>query len=159
MNERGRFQTRIQDIMVERLGNISTVVTDLQVSQIERPEAYEKALQAKEGAKESITTAKLEQPRQIIEVKTKLRQAETQAEITLTLAKSRANIALTKAKAEAEAIFEAYKAESIIYSDIMKQQNLTVEGLLSYLSVRVVGETESTVYAGLDAPAKTKYTY
>jgi hypothetical protein len=92
-------------------------------------------------------------------VETKLKQAETQAEITIALAKSKAKIAETKAKAKAEAIMEAYKAEAVVYSSIMKQQNLTIEGLLSYLSVRVVGETDNTVYAGLDAPAKTKYTH
>lgn len=159
VNERAEFQSRIQEIMEQRLGNVSAVVTDLQVSNIGRPLKYEEALTAKEGAKESITTAILEQPRQIIEVKTKLRQAETQAEITVDLAKSKAKIALTKAKAQAQAILEAYKTEALIYSSIMKQQNLTIEGLLSYISVRVIGETDNTVYTGLDPPAKTKYTH
>ena len=159
VNERAEFQSRIQEIMVLRLGDVHAVVTDLQMSNIARPDKYEKALQAKESAKESITTAILERPRQVLEVDTKLKQARTQAEITIALAKSKAKIAITKAKAEAEAIMEAYKAEATIYSSIMKQQNLTIEGLLSYLSVRVVGETDKTVYAGLDAPAKTKYTH
>ena len=159
MNERTQFQSRIQEIMVERLEDIHVVVTDLQMSNIARPLRYEQALQAKESAKESITTAELERPRQLVEAETKLKQAETQAEITIALAKSKAKIAETKAKAKAEAIMEAYKAETVVYSSIMKQQNLTIEGLLSYLSVRVVGETDNTVYAGLDAPAKTKYTH
>ena len=159
MNERTQFQSRIQEIMVERLGVIHAVVTDLQMSNIARPLRYEQALQAKESAKESIVTAQLERPRAIVEVNTKLKQAETQAEITIASAKSKASIAITRAKAEANAIMEAYRAEAIIYSSIMKQQNLTIEGLLSYLSVRVVGETDNTVYAGLDPPAKTKYTH
>lgn len=159
VNQRAEFQSRIQEIMVERLGNVSAVVTDLQLSNIARPVKYEEALQAKEGAKESINSAKLERPRELIEMQTKLRQAETQAQITIETAKSKSKIALTKAKAEAQGIFEAFKAESVIYSSIMKQQNLTVEGLLSYVSVRVVGETGNTVYAGLDQPAKTKYTH
>jgi prohibitin 2 len=159
VNERSQFQSRIQEIMVERLGAIHAVVTDLQMSNIERPSKYEQALQAKESAKESITTAQLERPRKLVEVDTKLKKANTQAEITIALAKSKAKIAITKATAQAEAIMEAYRAEATIYSSIMKQQNLTIEGLLSYLSVRVVGETDNTVYAGLEAPAKTKYTH
>lgn len=145
--------------MVQRLGDVHAVVTDLQMSNIARPAKYEKALQAKESAKESITTAKLLRPKEIVEVDTKLKQARTQAEITIALARSKAKIATTKANAEAKAIIEAYTAEATVYSSIMKQQNLTIEGLLSYLSVRVVGETGQTVYAGLDAPAKTKYTH
>ena len=159
VNERAEFQSRIQEIMVERLGVIHAVVTDLQMSNIARPLRYEQALQAKESAKESILTAQLERPKTLVEVDTKLKRARTQAEITIATAKSKASIAITKAKAQADAIMEAFKAEAVVYSSIMKQQNLTIEGLLSYLSVRVVGETDNTVYAGLDAPAKTKYTY
>lgn len=159
VNERAQFQSRIQEITEKRLRKFSALVTDLQMSNIARPDKYEEALQAKEGAKESITTAKLEQPRQIIEVQTKLRQAETQAQISIDLAKSKAKIVFTKARAEAQAILEAYKVETVIYSSIMKQQNLTIEGLLSYLSVRVVSETENTVYTGLEPPARTKYTH
>ena len=159
VNERTQFQSRIQEIMVERLGDIHAVVTDLQMSNIARPLKYEQSLQAKESAKESITTAILERPRQLVEVDTKLKQARTQSEITIALAKSKSKIAINKAKADAEAIRQAYEAEATVYSSIMNQQNLTVEGLLSYLSVRVVDETDKTVYAGLDAPAKTKYTH
>ena len=159
VNERSQFQSRIQEIMVQRLGDVHAVVNDLQMSNIERPQRYEEALQAKENAKESILSAKLERPKQIVEVNTKLKEAQTQAEITIALAKSKAKIAITKATAEATAIRKAYEAEATIYSSIMQHQNLTFEGLLSYLSVRVVGDAENTVYTGLDAPAKTKYTH
>ena len=159
VNERSQFQSRIQEIMVQRLGDVHAVVTDLQMSNIERPQKYEEALQAKENAKESILSATLERPRQLVDVNTKLEEARTQADITIALAESKARIARTKAEAEAVAIRKAYEAEAKIYSSVMQQQNLTIEGLLSYLSVRVVGESGNTVYAGLDAPAKTKYTH
>ena len=65
---------------------------------------------------------------------------------------------ITKANADAEGIKNAYETEAKTYSKIMKDQNLSTEALLSYLSIRAIQQSKaSSVYVNLDAPAKTSF--
>ena len=145
--------------MSKRLDTVSAEITDLQVSNIERPKSYETVVRNKESAKENIKIAKNERPRQLIEAKSLREEAVTQAQITVEQAKSGGRIILSKADAEAASIMAAYEAEAEAYANIMTSQKLSVDGLLSYLGVRAIAETNNTVNVGLPAPAKTTYTY
>ena len=65
---------------------------------------------------------------------------------------------ITKAIADAEGIKNAYETEAKTYSIIMTDQNLSAEGLLSYLSIRAIQKSSSnSLYLSLDAPAKTSF--
>ena len=128
-----------------------------QVSNIKRPSQYEKVIRDKEAAKQNIKIAENERPRVITEAQTKLRESETQAQITIQDAETQARITKTKAQADADAILTAYQTEANTYKTIMEKQNLTIEGLLSYLTTRAIQSAKKPVYVGMDAPAKTKY--
>ena len=51
----------------------------------------------------------------------------------------------------------AYSTEGGTYKEIMSNQGLTVEGLLSYLTTRAIEGASSDVNVNLEAPAKTSY--
>ena len=132
----------------------------LQVENIMRPDSYEKVIRTKEAAKENIKVAENERPRLLVEAKSAREEAVKQAQITVQSAESEARVLLTKANAEASSIRAAYEAESSAFQKL-KNETLSnsVAGLLSYLGVRLIAESNNTVNLAIDAPAKTKYTY
>jgi regulator of protease activity HflC (stomatin/prohibitin superfamily) len=157
-SERTRFQSAIRDTLHTRMTkDLSTSVRDVQVSDILRPYEYETIVRDKESAKINIKVATQERPRILTAAKTKKKEAETQANITLDIARTNARIAIAKAQAEAKAIMNAYETEAQTYKEIMTNQGLTAEGLLSYLTTRAIESASSDVNVNLDAPAKTSY--
>ena len=125
-----------------------------------RPASYEKVIRTKEAAKENIKVAENERPRLLVEAKSDKEEAIKQAQITIQRAESEARVLLTKANAEASSIRAAYEAESAAFQELKRETlNNSVEGLLSYLGVRLIAESNNTVNLAIDAPAKTKYTY
>lgn len=141
--------------MVNRFTSVNADITDLQVSNIKRPSEYETVVRNKESAKENINIAKNERPRALIEAKTAKEEAVTQGVINVQTANSESKVLLSKAEAEAASILAALKAEAEAYSSIMSSQELSVDGLLSYLGVRVLADNNHTVNIGFPAPAKT----
>ncbi|XP_015757824.1 PREDICTED: uncharacterized protein LOC107337227 [Acropora digitifera] len=152
---RSSFQELMYTIMVDRFASVSADITDLQVSNIKRPEEYEKVVRNKESAKENINIARNERPRALIEAKTAREEAITQGRINVQKAKSGSRVILSKAKAEATTIITALIAEAQAYASILHSQNLTLDGLMSYLGVRVLADNTNTVSIGFPAPAKT----
>lgn len=131
-----------------------------QVQNIIRPASYEKVIRTKEAAKENIKVAENERPRLLVEAKSEKEAAIKQAQITIQRAESEARVLLTKANAEASSIRAAYEAESAAFQELKRETlNNSVDGLLSYLGVRLIAESNNTVNLAIDAPAKTKYTY
>ena len=104
--------------------------------------------------------AENERPRQIVQAKSDKEEAIKQAEITMQRAESEARVLLSKANAEASSIRAAFAAEAAAFLKL-KNESLSnsVAGLLSYLGVRLIAESNNTVNLAMDAPAKTKYTY
>ena len=145
--------------MSARFGNVSADITDLQVSNIVRPKTYEDVIRSKEAAKENIDIALSERPRQLVQANTIKQEAITQSETTIQKALSNARVIFSKAEAEASVITAAYEAEAEAFLNQMQAQKLSVEGLLSYLGVSAIAQNNNTVNVGLDAPARTKYTY
>ena len=158
-SQRAIFQEAVRSHIEQRFNNVSTDITDLQIGNILRPKAYETALKNKESAKENIQVAKSQRPRLLTQASTTKEEATAQAAITIEKAQSNARVALTKAEAEATSISAAFQAEAETYETVMTSQQLGVEGLLAYLTTRVIVESKKDVNVGIDAPAKTKYTY
>lgn len=156
-SNREDFQITVRQYVRERLQGINCTVSDLQVNNIARPSSYEDAVKSKEAARENIQVAETERPRQLTQANTVLREAETQAVIDINRAETDARISLNTAAAEAQAILAQYEEEAAAFANIMTEQELTTDGLMAYLGVRVVSQASNPVYAGIASPAKTSY--
>lgn len=153
---RMQFQTSIKENLQTKLfADLQTNIGDVQVTNVVRPSAYEQVVRDKETAKQNIIVAERERPRIITQAQTQKKEAETQAQITIDAAVTQARILKTKASSEAEAILNAYKTEANTYLAIMEKQNLTSDGLVSYLTTRAIQSASNPVYVNLEAPAKT----
>lgn len=151
---RSYFQELVYSIMEKRFTSVNTDITDLQVSNIKRPSEYETVVRNKESAKENIEIARNQRPRALIEANTAKEEAVTQGLINVQKATSDSKVILSKAEAEASSILAALEAEAEAYASIMRSQGLTVDGLLSYLGVRVLADNNNTVNIGFPPPAK-----
>lgn len=158
-SQRAEFQEFVRKKLIERYNILYADITDLQVSNIERPPEYESAIRSKERAREDIQVALNERPRLLTEAETAKREAETQAEIIKNKAESDARILTNKAKTEASGILLQYEKEAESYQRILGNSglNLTTEGFISYLGVRVISDAKNPVYIGLQSPAKSSY--
>jgi len=155
---RVKFEEAILANLHTRLSNdLMTTVRDVQVSNIERPHDYETVVVGKESAKQNINVAAQERSRILTAAQTKKLEAETHANITLNKANTDARITIAKAEAEAKAIYNAYVTEAETYKLIMDNQNLTIDGLLAYLTTRAIQTVHSPVHVNLEAPANTKF--
>lgn len=96
--------------MVKRFTEVNADITDLQVSNIKRPDEYETVVRNKESAKENINIAKNERPRALIEAETKKEEAVTQGRISVQTANSDSRVILSKTEAEAASILAALRA-------------------------------------------------
>lgn len=158
--ERGAFQEHVEKTLKERYDYLNTDINGLQVSNIARPEEYEKAIRSKERAREDIEVAENERPRLVTEAETEKREAETQAEIINDKALSDAKILHNRAILEAEAIVTQYQIEAEAYENVLSETglNFTVDGFLAFLGIRVISDAPNPVYVSLQSPAKSSYT-
>lgn len=158
-SERGKFQEKVRQKVIEKYENLHANITDLQVSNIARPSAYESAIRSKERAREDIQVAKQERPRLLTEAETLKKEANTTAQVIIDKAESQARILQAKANAEAQAILEQYQREAEAYKEILSSNGLgfTVEGFISYMGTRVISSAKNPVYIGLQSPAKSSY--
>ena len=151
------IENAIIETLQEDMSKFYTDVASVQVRNIARPSQFESAVRAKEAARENIELAQNERGRRIIEVTTKLRETEAEAEITLDRANSDASVLLTQANATAKGILEEFRTEVGSYLTVMKANNLTIEGLLSYLGTRLIEESTDEVHVNMAHPAKPSY--
>jgi len=158
-SERGKFQEEVGGKLVTRFDQLKCDVSEIQVSNIERPSGYETAVKEKEAARQNIQVAENERPRQVLQAETRRREAETQAQITIAQAESAARIKLSRARAEADAILDAFAKESDTYEELLSSSGLGLskEGFLSYMGIRAISNAQNPVYVGMDSPAKTSY--
>ena len=140
-------------IFTRPVKNIDSKTFDYQVSDIRRPKEYETVVREKESAKQNIKIARQERPRILTAAKTKLLEAKTQSNITLNIARTNARIRVKKAENEAKAILNAYVTEATTYKSVMEIQNLTIDGVLAYLTTRAI-DTANNININLDPPNK-----
>ncbi|XP_031562105.1 uncharacterized protein LOC116297920 isoform X1 [Actinia tenebrosa] len=156
--QRAVFQEYVRTLTAQRFNNVSADLTDLQVSSIVRPASYETAVRNMESAEENIKLAKAQRPRLLITANTAKQEAITAAQITKQKADAEASVILAQADATAAGITSTFEAEATAYEAVLTNQNLTIEGLLSYMAVRAVAE-KGKVSVNLKEPARTKYTH
>ncbi|XP_060585158.1 uncharacterized protein LOC132741089 [Ruditapes philippinarum] len=151
--ERGAFQEKVRDKILEKYAVLYCDITDLQVSNIARPSEYESAIRSKERAREDIQKPK---------VLTQGRKRKGRKYYRTNFwerANSDARILKARATAEAEGIIQQYLKESEAYQQILSPDGLgfTVDGFISYMGVRVISSAKNPVYIGLQSPAKSSY--
>ena len=152
------FQKKILDSLVERLERgYTTNVRDVQIRHVRRPAGFEDVIRGKEAARQKIEIARLERERILSSAQSAARVAEAQANLTLAKAELEANLTLLTADTHGRAIYDVYTTESDMYRDVMVNLNLTVAGVVSYLSTRMVQYSEKPIFINMDSPAYTNY--
>lgn len=147
------FQDSILTSLNDRLTkDYDTAVKDVQVNNIERPSEYEQVVRDKESAKQNIDVKLQERPRILTAAITKRLESETQANITLNKARTDARVLLLQAEAQSKAILKAYETEADTYSQIMIKQNLTTDGVLSYLLTRAIQTVKKPLHVNVKPP-------
>ncbi|XP_029649479.1 uncharacterized protein LOC115223175 isoform X1 [Octopus sinensis] len=151
---REAFRKLVQEIMEFRFNALNTDISSVQVNNIRRPQPYEKAIRAKERAREDILVARQEQPKQLIEAETKVKEAIAISNITLEKAKSRARIKKKQAESEASAILIQYQKEAESLQNVLSPEglNYTNDEFLQYMAIRIISSLNNTLYVGMNFP-------
>lgn len=155
--ERSTVEDAVRIGLQNAMEQFFTEVATVQIGDISRPSTFEQAVRRKETARENVEVARNERERRIIQANTTLLENRTQAGIILDRARTDASILIARSQAEAQAIRDEFVAELETYSNLMTDNNLTVEGLLAYLGSRVIEDSEEEVFANVDHPAKPSY--
>lgn len=151
---REAFQFTVRNKIEERFNSVHADVSGIQVNNIQRPHAYEKAIRDKERAREDILVAQQEQPKKLTAARTKEKEAKTQYNIIVEKAQSDARIKLKQAQAEVDSISFQYKKEAESYKKIMDKQGLAFNstGFLSYLAIRTISSVKNPLYISMNIP-------
>lgn len=159
------YQTRRAAVQADMLtylkaritqGKMHAIITDLQLTQVDRPAAYEAAVDAKENARNNIEKVKNNKAQQMTQANTNILKVQVAANKTLASARTAAAITTKNAEAEATVVKGRYDAQAATYKKVRVDRNLTSEGLLAYISTRLVDELEGMT-VGMAEPANLAY--
>lgn len=155
---RAAFQGETLNQLKRRLvaGQMHATIIELQVTNINRPVGYEKAVDAKEAARNEIDRIKNKRTQLVTQAFTKLMKVKVAANKTIDTANTAAAITTRNADAEAAIVLGRYKAQGELYKKVRSTRGLSAEGLLAYIGTRLVDELNGIV-VGLDAPARMSY--
>ncbi|CAM4862318.1 unnamed protein product [Rotaria socialis] len=154
---RGFFQVKLLDEMKNTFTPFYAILRDLQVNNVRRPGDFETAVKDKEAAKENIKIAENERPKLLTQARTEYQKALKQAQIINERAETDSNIILNQADAEAQAVRTRYSTETETFAKLKNKMGLTVESLLNYMAIRVIGSSKNDVYINMKSPAQVKY--
>ncbi|CAF4464078.1 unnamed protein product [Rotaria socialis] len=151
---RGFFQVKLLDEMKNTFTPFYAILRDLQVNNVRRPGDFETAVKDKEAAKENIKIAENERPKLLTQARTEYQKALKQAQIINERAETDSNIILNQADAEAQAVRTRYSTETETFAKLKNKMGLTVESLLNYMAIRVIGSSKNDVYINMKSPAQ-----
>merc|ERR1711988_963568 len=156
--KRAAVQTAMFDKVKERLdaGLMYAFVLDLQLTSVDRPAAYEAAVDAKENARNEIDLARNLRAQKLTQANTNLMRTRVQANKTLDSANTQAAVTNKTAQTEAAVVYGRYESQGALYKQVRTERNLTSEGLLAYIGTRLIDELNH-ITVGLDAPARVAY--
>jgi len=164
-NKRGIIQSTMEDILREKLEGTDEVnhngvyarAISLQLRNVDLPEEYRSAVQAKQSSSEDITLARNQRHQETTKAKTQLLSAMEEARKINQTAVNNANIAVTEAELRAQEIMYAFETEATIVAKVRADLNLTTEGVLAYLANRLVEKAPQVVIKGAEpAPFSLK---
>ena len=151
--KRAQVQTEIYDRLLARLDDdpLKTDVVDVQLANIQRPDAYEDEVDEKESARNDIDQAQNERTQALTRANTVLLQAVTVANRTIDTAETDAANTKITAEAQANVIEERYAQLTKSYAAARDRLLLDDDALLRYVTTRVVADMQGATVA-LDSP-------
>jgi len=137
-------------------GGMHALVLDLQLTQIDRPPAYETAVDNKEQARNNIDRIRNQKSEKITQANTALARVQVSANKTIATARTQAAVVTKQAEANGAIIYGQYQSQGALYKSVRETRGLSSEGLLAYIGTRLVDEMTSMT-VGLEAPARMGY--
>mmetsp|Transcript_623 Transcript_623/g.1126 ORF Transcript_623/g.1126 Transcript_623/m.1126 type:complete len:442 (+) Transcript_623:139-1464(+) len=160
-NKRGIIQSRMEDNLKLKLqGNetsgeegVNAVAVSLQLVYIDLPEKYNEAVREKQAAEEDIALAVAQRTQETTKANTALLKAREEARKIEDTANNEAEVLLTEARLKAEETRYSFQKEAEALVEVKEKLDLTTEGVLAYLSNRLLSEA-STLKVTTGEPAK-----
>jgi len=160
-NKRGIIQSRMEDNLKLKLqGNetsgeegVNAVAVSLQLVYIDLPEEYNRAVREKQAAEEDIALAVAQRTQETTIANTALLKAGEEARKIEDTANNEAEVLLTEARLKAEETLYSFQKEAEALVEVKEKLDLTTEGVLAYLSNRLLLEA-STLKVTTAEPAK-----
>ncbi|KAL7519108.1 hypothetical protein ACHAWX_004283 [Stephanocyclus meneghinianus] len=160
-NKRGVIQSTMEKNLKLKLeGNktageegVNAIAVSLQLTYVHLPEKYNTAVAEKQAAEEDIALAIAERKQETTKANTELLKAKEEARKIRDTAQNEAEVLLTEARLKAEEILYSFQKEAEALVEVKNRLNLTTEGVLAYLSNKLLEEADHlTVTTG--EPAK-----
>jgi len=144
--KRGAVQTLMEEEVYTSLNALDTILAQLQLRSVFRPEEYEEAVQEKETARTEIDLAINERDQDLLKIDAEVLRAEQQVQEILNTAHTNANITILQARTEAEAVVNLIAA----YQDYFEEAKLrlgfeTPEDILVWFENRLYGNKNKTM--------------
>ncbi len=121
---------------------VNAVAVSLQLTYVHLPEEYNEAVASKQAAEEDITVAIAQRNQEITKAKTNLLKAEEEAHKIKDSAINEAEVLITEASLKAEETLYSFEKEADALMEVKDKLNLTSEGLLAYLTNRLLAEAD-----------------
>jgi len=137
--ERAAVQTKMENNVKNYTAtNFGAIVKLLQLKNIQRPAAYQRAVEESEAARADITLAQNERDQELTKANIQYDKAFQLARATMSSANTTANIIVAFATADATAVKERYKAYEDSYSAAKETHGLSIPGILSYFGTQMI---------------------
>lgn len=142
-NKRGVIQSTMEDnlrlklegtVEKENADGVYARAISLQLSNVDLPEEYSRAVAEKQSANEDISLAKNQRTQNITKARTELNTAKEEARKIYDNAQNDANITLTEARLQAEETTFRFATEKEVLIGVRDTLGLTTSGLLAYLT-------------------------
>lgn len=149
-NKRGIIQSKMEEnLRIKLEGNetgneegVNAVAVSLQLTYVHLPKTYNEAVASKQAAEEDITLAIAQRNQEITKAKTNLLKAEEEARKIKDSANNEAEVLLTEARLKAEETLYLFQKEAEALVEVKEKLNLTSDGLLAYLTNRLLAEAD-----------------
>ncbi|KAL3805820.1 hypothetical protein HJC23_007781 [Cyclotella cryptica] len=164
-NKRGIIQSTMEkNLRLKLEGNktageegVNAVAVSLQLTFVHLPEEYNRAVAEKQAAEEDIALAIAQRKQETTKASTELLKAKEESQKIRDTAQNEAEVLLTEAKLKAEEILYSFQKEAEALMQVKNGLNLTTEGVLAYLSTKLLNEADHlTVTTGEPARLSRK---
>eukprot|EP00581_Thalassiosira_minuscula_P026922 CAMPEP_0184414322 /NCGR_PEP_ID=MMETSP0738-20130409/7924_1 /TAXON_ID=385413 /ORGANISM="Thalassiosira miniscula, Strain CCMP1093" /LENGTH=436 /DNA_ID=CAMNT_0026773299 /DNA_START=48 /DNA_END=1358 /DNA_ORIENTATION=+ len=132
---------------------VHALAISLQLRFVELPEEYNTAVAEKQAAEEDIELARAQRLQETTKANTELLKAKEESRKILDTAENEADVLLTEAELAAEETLYNFQKEAEAIVEVKTKLNLTTEGVLAYLSNRLLSEA-TTLRVTTGEPAK-----
>merc|ERR1711871_652510 len=154
--QRSAVREKLETELITDVTKLHSDVFDVQLRNIDRPQAYEAAVSEKETARADIDLAKNQRKQENVKAQTEKEEASKLAFQTLDTARTEANVTVSFAENRAAAARDKFVEYARIYGDAKRTHGLTDAGILAYIGNGIFGpSTNSKVAVG--APSQLTY--